>query len=49
MARSEMTGHSFIVLSKNDVSSALTIPVANFCPLITPQAHPGLIMSGAGT
>jgi len=29
MARSEVTGHSFIVLSKNDVSSVLKIAVAN--------------------
>jgi len=46
MARSEMTKHSFIVFSKNDVSSVLKIPVANFCRLIAPQTHPRLVMAG---
>jgi len=40
MARSEMT----VLIQKSH--TLLKIPVANFCRLITPQTHPGLIMAG---
>jgi len=43
MARSEMTENSFLVLiqKRHRLNSAMKIPVANICRLITSQTHPG--------
>jgi len=40
MARSEMTRHSFIVLSNYD-KDCFGDSSCKLCPLITPQTHPG--------
>jgi len=45
MARSEMTGFTILVLIQKITKSVLKIPAANFCRLITPQTHLGLIMA----
>jgi len=42
--RSEMTGYSFLFLSKNHINYVLKSPVVSFCCLTTPQIHPGLMM-----